>query len=261
MSCFQLFARPCAIFALIVSTGPLAGCATMGMSSFKMPIFSEKSTPTASTSRLGGAPTGGSYEAERAYYEQYSRNGNAHQRLKPPAAYSDGNSRHDVVPNEARQQAAFDPNKVGPEPTWHGGTQPVAEAPRTFRVQDGDTIEWIARVHNVSVTDLMRANRLRTAQVYPGQNLLIPTEVSVNPFPVTQERSTQQADATTDPVPYTGPGGLTADGQAYVVEPGDTFYSIAQRNRVDPMKLADLNRIDDTSSIRVGQRLKLPARW
>jgi membrane-bound lytic murein transglycosylase D len=50
----------------------------------------------------------------------------------------------------------------------------VAE-PGTYRVKKGDTLYDIAHRFGVSVSDLRRANNLRTSRIYPGDVLLIPT--------------------------------------------------------------------------------------
>lgn len=52
------------------------------------------------------------------------------------------------------------------------------------------------------------------------------------------------------PVPGAGPG-------AYVVKRGDTLYSIALEHGSDYRELAQLNKLDDPSKIRVGQELRL----
>ena len=52
------------------------------------------------------------------------------------------------------------------------------------------------------------------------------------------------------PVPGTGPG-------TYVVKRGDTLYSIALEHGSDYRELAQLNKLDDPSKIRVGQELRL----
>ena len=43
----------------------------------------------------------------------------------------------------------------------------------------------------------------------------------------------------------------------YVVQKGDTFYSIALKHGIDREELAEWNNITDTSSIRLGQRINL----
>lgn len=52
------------------------------------------------------------------------------------------------------------------------------------------------------------------------------------------------------PVPGSGPG-------TYVVKRGDTLYSIALEHGSDYRELAQLNKLDDPSKIRVGQELRL----
>lgn len=46
--------------------------------------------------------------------------------------------------------------------------------------------------------------------------------------------------------------------RTYVIKRGDTLYSIALEQGVDYRELAQLNRIDDPSKIRLGQELRLP---
>ena len=41
----------------------------------------------------------------------------------------------------------------------------------------------------------------------------------------------------------------------YIVKPGDTFYSIVKKYKLNPVKLQQLNKITDTNKITVGQRL------
>ena len=54
------------------------------------------------------------------------------------------------------------------------------------------------------------------------------------------------------PVPGAGPG-------TYIVKRGDTLYSIALEHGADYRELAQLNKLDDPSKIRVGQELRLPS--
>jgi LysM repeat protein len=43
---------------------------------------------------------------------------------------------------------------------------------------------------------------------------------------------------------------------SYTVKPGDTFYGIVKRYKLNPKALAKLNNIQDTSKLKVGQVLK-----
>jgi lipoprotein NlpD len=50
----------------------------------------------------------------------------------------------------------------------------------------------------------------------------------------------------------------SAPARTYVIKRGDTLYSIALEQGVDYRELAQLNRIEDPSRIRLGQELRLP---
>jgi len=51
----------------------------------------------------------------------------------------------------------------------------TASGPGSYKVQKGDTLYDIARRFGVSISDLRRANGLRTSRIYPGDVLRIPT--------------------------------------------------------------------------------------
>ena len=50
----------------------------------------------------------------------------------------------------------------------------------------------------------------------------------------------------------------TVDTQSYVVQKGDTMYSIAFIHGIDYRELAELNHIENPSAIQVGQQLHIP---
>jgi lipoprotein NlpD len=78
--------------------------------------------------------------------------------------------------------------------------------------------------------------------------------VTQRPAPVDDRRAAPAAQPrlqVLQPAP-TGP-------RSYIVKRGDTLYSIALEQGVDYRELAQLNRIEDPSKIRLGQELRLPA--
>lgn len=52
---------------------------------------------------------------------------------------------------------------------------------------------------------------------------------------------------------------VASSGTNYVVQKGDTMYSIAFINGVEVRDVAELNNIDDPSAIKIGQQLSIPA--
>lgn len=97
-------------------------------------------------------------------------------------------------------------------------------------MQRGDTLFSIAQRFGTTVEELKRLNGLTDNTIYVGQRLKVPAA------PPSEETYTE-----------------------YVVQPGDTLFSIAQRFGVDVDELAQLNGITDPGLIYVGQRLRIPA--
>ncbi len=109
-------------------------------------------------------------------------------------------------------------------------------APTRYVVQRGDTLYSIARRFGVSIWQLASLNNIPNINlIYVGQVLIIPT-----PGP-------------------TPPGPGPAPNQ-YVVQYGDTLFSIARRFGVSVWQLASYNNIPNPNYIRAGQVLLIPPR-
>ena len=120
-------------------------------------------------------------------------------------------------------------------------------APRTVRrvirpavvhvVQPGEGFSSIARRYHVSPVKLANSNDLRLSSVIvPGQRLRVPGRASA-----VQTRPVRVSLA------------------IHRVATGESFFSIAQRYRISPWRLARTNRLSLMATIAPGQRLKLPA--
>lgn len=109
-----------------------------------------------------------------------------------------------------------------------------AHADGTHVVRADENLRRIAAQYGTTVPAILQANGLPNPDVvYAGQRLRIPTD-----------------SASTAPV---GSGG-------YVVQPGDTLFSIARRLGVSQPALMQANGIGDPSFVWVGQRLRVPGR-
>lgn len=92
-----------------------------------------------------------------------------------------------------------------------------------YTVNRGETLFWLSRRYNVSVSDLVTINRLASPHlIYAGQRLWIPS------------------------------------GFWYTVQRGDTLTAIGRRYNVSVAALISANDISNANRIYVGQRLWIP---
>jgi len=104
-------------------------------------------------------------------------------------------------------------------------------------VQPGETLYSIAWAYGVGVYDLASANNIVNPNlIYAGQSLVIPGGYGYAP------------------PPYAPPSGA----YVYVVQPGDTMYSIAARYGTTVWAITQANNLSDPNWIYAGQRLVIP---
>ncbi len=112
------------------------------------------------------------------------------------------------------------------------GAPPSDQTNVTYVVQKGDSLWSIANANNTTVDELVNLNDLVGNTIYVGQVLQIPNSGSDINVPDTQS--------------------------VYVVQKGDTLYSIAQRYNTTPIAIISLNNLS-TDVLSVGQTLTIPA--
>ncbi|WP_461829997.1 LysM peptidoglycan-binding domain-containing protein [Aquifex sp.] len=106
-----------------------------------------------------------------------------------------------------------------------------------YKVRKGDTLIKIAKKFRVSVSEIKRANNLKSSRLYAGQVIKIPIPKEI----VKERRKTR--------VKY----------KIYRVKRGDTLIGIAKKFNVSVSELKRVNRLKG-SRIYVGQKLKIPVR-
>ena len=112
------------------------------------------------------------------------------------------------------------------------GVAPSNQTNVTYIVQKGDSLWSIANANNTTVDELVNLNDLVTNNIYAGQVLAIPN---------------------------TGDSGITTPdiNNTYVVQKGDTLYSVSLRYNTTPSAIINMNNL--TSDIlSIGQVLMIP---
>lgn len=131
-------------------------------------------------------------------------------------------------------------------------TPAPAAPPAPYVVVSGDSLARIATKLGVSMTSLLRANKLTVASViHPGAQLTVP-EGGTLPAPATAPAAPaiQTVNA-----PATAPAVAPA---TYTVVAGDYLVGIASRNGVTLKALLAANNLITTSAIFPGRQLTLP---
>lgn len=105
------------------------------------------------------------------------------------------------------------------------GAEPIFTQ-RVHRVVPGETLNSIAAAYGITVDSLLGNNQyiVNPDLIYPGQILIVPS----------------------------------ANRQSYIIRPGDTLFSIAQKFDVPIGMLASINGIDYTDVLYVDQILLIP---
>ena len=120
-----------------------------------------------------------------------------------------------------------------------------------YKVEKGDTLYSISRKYQITVAELRAANNLSENDIIKvGQKLRIPTADISN-----------AAALATDNKATTASSGATLSAatktKEYTVVKGDTMYSIAKKNGMTLAEFMALNGLDNSSVIKVGQKLKI----
>jgi LysM repeat protein len=142
-----------------------------------------------------------------------------------------------------------------------------------YVVQAGDSLSRIASRHGTSVKALRDANKLTTDRILVGQKLAIPgadktetAEAKKEAKPASEsKRKAESSDdapaavAKTAAAPAPAPAPATDEQMLpYTVQAGDTLDEIAKLFIVNKADLLRINNLTDESSIKPGQKLRIP---
>ncbi len=149
-----------------------------------------------------------------------------------------GGSQPAVAPTAETQPGGEQPGGSTPGGTETGGNQPTTggACSNPYIVQRGEWLYSIARKCGVTAGAILAANPgLNPNFVFPGQSLVMPGGGSTSG----------------------GTTGGTTGGNTYVVQRGDTMFSIARRFNTTVQALMAINGITNPNFIFVGQVLTI----
>lgn len=123
----------------------------------------------------------------------------------------------------------------------------VVFADTTYKVEKGDTLYSISRKFQITVAELRAANNLSETDVLKaGQKLTIPSDDIATAAALNSKTESTASSS-------------VVKTETYVVQKGDTLYSLAKKNNMKVDELLSLNGLDSNAVIKVGQKLKIKA--
>lgn len=125
---------------------------------------------------------------------------------------------------------------------------------KSYTVQRGEYLQLIAERYDLSNQELADLTPGLTAgsKLLAGQKINIPAKaVTGIEKPAEVKVRTTKAETAKAPPAY--------KTESYKVQRGDTLYSIANQSKISLSELAELNDLSNTSGLRVGQTIQIPA--
>lgn len=119
-----------------------------------------------------------------------------------------------------------------------------------YTIKNGDTLSSIAKRYNVSVSSLQTINNIRGTTIRAGKTLMVPVAAQGGDHYThssVQRLARKQAAA--------GEGKSNLTRVDYVVQNGDSFWSISRRYGVRANSIAKWNNMAPGDTLRVGQKL------
>ncbi|MBN8995783.1 MAG: peptidoglycan DD-metalloendopeptidase family protein [Rhizobiales bacterium] len=182
--------------------------------------------------------------------------------LVQPGPASNGVQSADLAPPAMPTPMTPAPIAVAPaqpQPSYATNYTYQAAGGRVVTVGKGESLETLALKYGAPVAEIAKANQIHSpADLKPGKVIVIPTRVAMAGPAVMAPVAAPEAYA---------PAAVSAPAQAevakvgggmHVVEPGQTLYSLARQYHTRPAELAAANGLTVNTSLRVGQKLRIP---
>lgn len=122
-----------------------------------------------------------------------------------------------------------------------------------YPVQSGDTLEKIATLHQISVSELQQANcLLMTTGLLPVAILYVP------PAPTQTQLLAPTQTRLPAPTQIQVPCGHPSSWIVYIIQQGDTLYRLSQAYGISVGELQRANCMGNSTILYIGQKLYVP---
>lgn len=138
----------------------------------------------------------------------------------------------------------------------------LAGAETIHEVKKGETLYSISRSYGVSVDSVKKLNNFSGNDIKIGQKIKIPDDSKVSDS-APQSKNEQKTSASTSSqesktVSKSSSESQSSDG-TYVVQKGETWFGISKKYGITVAELQKMNGADSSSSLKIGQKLKVPS--
>jgi LysM repeat protein len=120
-----------------------------------------------------------------------------------------------------------------------------------YTVRPGDTLFKIARRHGTTVAALRSVNHLRNDRILVGKVLKIPSPAETAAARTASKKTESPKDRNSAPLTqaYSDANGV------YIVQRGDSLFSIAKKTGTTFSELQELNHISNPKNLQIGQKI------
>ncbi len=127
-----------------------------------------------------------------------------------------------------------------------------------YRIRQGDTLSTVARRYRTTVAYLRDINDLpRRKAVRVGMKIYVPDRTPLKDRSATQ-RSMVAKKSTNTNVEKTSIS-ISSDGRYYIVQSGDSLYTIARKYSTSVSELQRLNSMKRGRTLKVGMKIRVPS--
>lgn len=138
----------------------------------------------------------------------------------------------------------------------------LAGAQTIHEVKKGETLYSISRSYGVSVDSVKKLNNFSGNDIKIGQKIKIPDDAKVSDSASKAKNEQKTESAASSQAPKTdsksSSESKSSDG-IYVVQKGETWFGISKKYGITVAELQKMNGADSSSSLKIGQKLKVPS--